>query len=51
MAHLYSKGWFIQQLKQANITKLEGRKLETYKTHVVRNLYLQLVEQKELKIK
>ena len=49
MAHLYSKGWFIQKLKEANITELEGRKLESYKTYIVRNLYFQLVEENENK--
>lgn len=51
MAHLYSKGWFIQRLKEANITKLDGRKLESYKTYIVRNLYFQLVAEKEQETK
>jgi hypothetical protein len=46
MAHLYSKGWFIQRLKEANVTKWEGRKLEAYKTYIVRNLYFELIEEK-----
>ncbi len=44
MAHLYSKGWFIKELKAVNVTKIEGRKLEVFKTYILRNLYLELVE-------
>lgn len=42
MAHLYSKGWFIQQLKAKGISKhpVERKKLEHYRTPVLRNLYL-----------
>lgn len=46
MAHIYSKGWFIQQLKSVGISKYEERKLETYKTHVLANLYRIHVEEK-----
>lgn len=45
MAHIYSKGWFVQQLKAANISKIDGRKLESYKTYILRNLYAELIEQ------
>ncbi|MBU3573953.1 MULTISPECIES: YflJ family protein [Priestia] len=45
MAHIYSKGWFIQQLKAVNISKIDGRKLESYKTYILRNLYAELIEQ------
>lgn len=34
-----TKGWYIGELKKLGISKYEGRKLETYKTHVVANLY------------
>jgi hypothetical protein len=46
MVHIYSKGWFIQQLKNQGITKhpIERRKLELYKTYVLRNLYTQFIE-------
>lgn len=49
MAHIYSKGWFIQQLKQAGITRhpVERRKLKLYKTYVVRNLYVEFVEKRQ----
>ena len=41
MAHQYSKGWFIQQLKTAGIRyhPIERRKLELYKTFELRRLY------------
>ncbi|WP_409298275.1 YflJ family protein [Peribacillus sp. SCS-26] len=44
MAYKYSKGWFIQQLKAAGISKhpVERRKLELYRIHVLRNLYAEL---------
>jgi hypothetical protein len=45
MAYQGSKGWYIQQLKHAGITKhpIEHRKIELYKTYIVRNLYLEIV--------
>ncbi|MDQ0197692.1 YflJ family protein [Neobacillus ginsengisoli] len=45
MAYQGSKGWYIQKLKQAGITKhpVEHRKIELYKTFVVRNLFLEKV--------
>ncbi|MDM5212165.1 DUF2639 domain-containing protein [Peribacillus sp. RS7] len=41
MAYEYSKGWFIQQLKAAGINyhPIEKKKLELYKTHILRRLY------------
>ena len=41
MAHKYSKGWFVQQLKTAGIRyhPIERRKLELYKTYELRRLY------------
>jgi hypothetical protein len=41
MAYEYSKGWFIQQLKAAGISyhPIEKRKLELYKTYILRRLY------------
>lgn len=43
MAYQYSKGWFIQQLKQKGIFKhpIERKKLELYKTSIIRNLYFE----------
>ncbi|MET3695976.1 uncharacterized protein DUF2639 [Bacillus oleivorans] len=44
MAYIGTKGWYIQQLKEKGIYyhPTEKKKLELYKTFVVRNLYLQL---------
>lgn len=41
MAYEYSKGWFIQQLKAAGISyhPIEKKKLELYKTYILRRLY------------
>ncbi|MFD3447814.1 YflJ family protein [Microbacteriaceae bacterium 4G12] len=47
MAHIYSKGWYIQQLKSAGISKYEERKLESYRAHVLANLYRLHVESKQ----
>jgi hypothetical protein len=46
LAYKYSKGWFLAQLKAKGITKhpAERRKLESYKTYVVRKLYEELIE-------
>ncbi|MBP2239450.1 hypothetical protein J2Z40_000003 [Cytobacillus eiseniae] len=44
MAYKGSKGWYIQKLKEAGIRKhpVDLRKLELYKTYIVRNLYLEM---------
>ena len=47
MAYLYSKGWYIQQLKAIGISKFEQKKLELYKTHVIANLYRIHIKGKE----
>jgi hypothetical protein len=46
VAFKYSKGWFIKQLKEQGITKhpVDRKKLELYKTYIIRNLYSQLIE-------
>ncbi|RLQ95222.1 YflJ family protein [Falsibacillus albus] len=51
MAYRYSKGWFIQQLKSVGVTRhpIERRKLELYKTYIVRNLYEEKFALKEKK--
>ena len=45
MAYIHSKGWYISQLKGMGITKhpVDLRKLELYKTYVVRKLYFAAV--------
>lgn len=44
MAYEGTKGWYIQELKKIGVTKhpVEKRKLELYKTFVVRNLHLEM---------
>lgn len=46
MAFKGSKGWYIQKLKEAGIRKhpVDLRKIELYKTYVVRNLYLDILK-------
>ncbi|GGE75917.1 YflJ family protein [Priestia taiwanensis] len=41
MAFKGSKGWYIQELKKVGITRhpIELRKLETYKTSIIRSIY------------
>lgn len=36
--HYGSKGWYVQELKKLGMTKYEGRKLQSYKTHFLANL-------------
>jgi uncharacterized protein YecE (DUF72 family) len=33
--HIGTKGWYVAELKKLGITKIEGRKLETYKSYVL----------------
>jgi intergrase/recombinase len=49
MAYQFSKGWYLQELKKMGISHhpLEKRKLENYKTFVVRNLYFEKVAKKK----
>ncbi|OMP68046.1 YflJ family protein [Domibacillus epiphyticus] len=45
MAHLGSKGWYVKRLKEdCNVSKLEGKKVETFKTHILHNYYYRLLE-------
>ncbi|WP_423407092.1 DUF2639 domain-containing protein [Heyndrickxia sp. MSNUG] len=46
MAYEGSKGWYIKELKKMGITKhpIEKRKLELYKTYVVRSLFFELTK-------
>ncbi|WP_445491166.1 DUF2639 domain-containing protein [Niallia sp. 03133] len=41
MAYYGTKGWFISKLKEMGISRhpVEHKKLELYKTYVLRNLY------------
>jgi hypothetical protein len=47
MAYFGSKGWLVQQLKEAGIRRhpAERKKLETYKTAVLYGLYQKYVKQ------
>ncbi|MEC2077164.1 YflJ family protein [Metabacillus fastidiosus] len=49
MAYFGTKGWYIKELKALGMTKhpIERRKLELYKTYVVRNLYIEAVAEKK----
>lgn len=44
MAYIGSKGWYVQQLKNMGVTRhpTEKKKLELFKTHVIRSLYLEV---------
>ncbi|GLV64987.1 hypothetical protein Bmyc01_36560 [Bacillus mycoides] len=42
-----TKGWYVAELKKLGVRYLEGRKLESYRGHVLRNLLI--VEQEKLK--
>jgi hypothetical protein len=47
MAYFGSKGWLVQQLKEAGIRRhpAERKKLETYKTAILYGLYQKYVKQ------
>jgi hypothetical protein len=49
MAYQGSKGWYIQKLKEKGISKhpTDLRKLEVYKTYIVRNLYFEYCEKEQ----
>ncbi|MED4402615.1 YflJ family protein [Metabacillus fastidiosus] len=49
MAYFGTKGWYIKELKALGMTKhpIERRKLELYKTYVVRNFYIEAVAEKK----
>lgn len=37
--HLGSKGWYVSELKKRGIRYIDGKKIETFKTFVLANLY------------
>ncbi|XDZ00738.1 YflJ family protein [Bacillus manliponensis] len=45
--HYGSKGWYVHELKKLGIRHYEGRKLESYRGHVLRNLWLAVKEEKQ----
>lgn len=42
-----TKGWYVAELKKLDVRYHEGRKLESYRGHVLRNLLL--AQQEKLK--
>lgn len=36
--HFGSKGWYVHELKKLGIRTYEGRKLESYRTHILASL-------------
>ncbi len=48
VAYQGSKGWYVQKLKELGVHyhPVERKKLETYKSYVLRNLYLEIIEKK-----
>ena len=44
MAYVHSKGWYVSKLKEAGYMKHDGRKLESFRTHILRALYVTHVE-------
>ncbi|QOY36421.1 YflJ family protein [Anaerobacillus isosaccharinicus] len=40
--HYGSKGWYVHELKKRGIRYHQGKKLETYKTYVLANLYKEI---------
>lgn len=48
VAYQGSKGWYVQKLKELGINyhPVDRKKLEQYKTYVLRNLYLEVLAKK-----
>ncbi|MBD3107885.1 YflJ family protein [Bacillus sp. AGMB 02131] len=40
MAFAHSKGWYVSKLKEVGYIKHEGRKLESFRTYILRGLYV-----------
>lgn len=47
MAYTHSKGWYVSQLRDRGISRhpIELKKLKLYKTYIVRNLYLSMINE------
>lgn len=45
--YIGTKGWYVDQLKKMGVTKhpIEKRKLEAYKTYVIRAIYIEVKKQ------
>ncbi|KGX93002.1 hypothetical protein N781_14115 [Pontibacillus halophilus JSM 076056 = DSM 19796] len=37
--HIGTKGWYVYELKKLGMNRYEDRKLESYKKHILANLY------------
>ncbi|MGG2016382.1 YflJ family protein [Bacillus sp. S10(2024)] len=44
-----TKGWYVYELKKLGINYYEGRKLESYRAHVLRNLLLAMQQEQDEK--
>ena len=44
-----TKGWYVYELKKLGVNYYEGRKLESYRAHVLRNLLLKEQEKEQEK--
>ncbi|MCD8502880.1 MAG: YflJ family protein [Bacillaceae bacterium] len=42
--HIGSKGWYVAELKKRGIRYIDQKKLETFKTYVLANLYAEKKE-------
>jgi hypothetical protein len=47
MAHIGSKGYYVKKLKEQNVRKVDGKRLESMKTYDLANLYDKYVKNKE----
>ena len=46
--HIGSKGYYVQKLKEHNIRIIQGKRVESYKTHFLANLYDKYVKNKTI---
>jgi len=47
MAHINSKGYFVAELKKRGVRHIEGKKLESLKSHVLSNHLRALTEKQD----
>lgn len=47
MAHIGSKGYYVKKLKDQGIREIEGKRLESFKTYYLANLYDRYVKAKQ----
>ncbi|WP_102346568.1 DUF2639 domain-containing protein [Bacillus sp. Marseille-P3661] len=46
MVHFGSKGYYVKLLKDQNIRLIDGKRLESYKTHYLANYYFSIINEK-----